>query len=89
MYELDTEICLFGFDWKIRIQAHYERPEPCVGLQGGFIIERLYLLALHDGDDWVEFMKPAEVAVPSCTHKEYDLLEKVIYAALDGEGEYA
>lgn len=89
MYNVDTEICLFGFDWKVRIHAYYERPEPSTGLQGGFVIERLFLLALHDGDDWVEFMKPAEIAVPSCTHREYDIIEKAIYAELDGEEEYA
>jgi hypothetical protein len=89
MYEIETEVCMFGFDWKVRINAHYERPEPSVGLQGGFTIERLYLLALHDGDDWVDFIRPAEVGVPSSSMREYEILEKAIYAELDGEGEYA
>ena len=89
MYDIDTEDHLFGFDWKIRIQSHYERPEPSTGLEGGFVIERLFLLALHDGENWIPFTQPAEIEVPHWSDKEYKKLEKAIYAHLDGEGEYA
>ena len=89
MYEVNTEVCMFGFDWKVRISAHYDRPEPTVGLQGGFTIERLWLVALHDGDEWVNFTRPVEVGVPSWATREYEILDKAIYAELDGKGEYA
>lgn len=89
MYEVNTEVCMFGFDWKVRIEADYDPPEPSVGIQGGFAIERLYLVALHDGDEWVSFTRPVEVGVPSWATREYEILHKALDSEIERMREYA
>ena len=78
MFEIDTESVLMGIDWRLRIHADYERPEPSTGLAGDFSIERVQLTGVHDGTDWVDFVSPAELNLATLTDRERQRLEKLL-----------